>query len=190
MRVMTLLGSPRTAGNTARVLTWVEEALEAAGHTVNRHWIGDYAVAGCRECHACKEGTVELCGIYDDGISLLRDIVAADLLILAAPGFCWGFPGPLKTVLDRMYCLADDIDSENYTTQLTGKPIGLVVTAGGPEKDNADLLVTGYKAMADYMKAVAAGALVIPNCTGPESLDASVAARARTFGQQLAATGQ
>ncbi len=187
MQVMTLLGSPRPEGNTAHVLGWVEAALANAGHTVDRHWISDYAVSGCQECQSCKEGTVDLCSVFDDGIALLRTIVKADMLIIAAPVFCWGFPGPLKTLLDRMYCLADDMDGGgDYTTQLAGKPMALVVTAGGPEKDNADLLVKAYEAMVAYMKAVPAGALMVANCVGPQSLDAAVRARAETFGRQLA----
>ncbi len=185
--MLTLLGSPRKEGNTAQVLQWVEQGLAATGHDVDRRWISDYAIAGCRECNACKEHTVALCSIVDDGIPLLRDIMAADMLLLAAPVFCWGFPGPMKSLLDRMYCYANDVDEGgDYTTQLTGKPVALVVTAGGPEKDNADLLVKAYHAMTDYMKAVAAGALVVPYCTGPESLDASVQERATAFGRRLA----
>jgi len=182
MDAVTLLGSPRKEGNTARVLNWVEDVLRDAGHSVERRWISDYAIAGCQECRRCKEGKVELCSIFDDGIAMLRRIVAADMLVLAAPVFCWGFPGPLKCLLDRMYCLADAESS----SRIEGKPIALIVTAGGPEKDNADLLVKAYESMTAYMGAVTAGALVIANCAGPESLDAAVQERAKAFAEEVA----
>jgi len=178
---MTLLGSPRKNGNTAQVLTLVEEALKAAGHAVDRCWMNDYAVAGCQECNQCKAGSVELCGVYDDGIGLLKKIIEADAVVLAAPVFCWGFPGPMKTLLDRMYCLAD----AESTSRISGKPIALIVTAGGPEKDNADLLVKAYESMTAYMGAVTAGALVIANCAGPESIDEAVQERAKAFAERL-----
>lgn len=181
MKVMTLLGSPRKNGNTAQVLSLVETTLKEAGHTVDRYWISSYAVAGCQECNQCKTGNVELCSVYDDGIMLLTKIIEADMVILAAPVFCWGFPGPMKTLLDRMYCLAD----AESTSRIKGKPIALIVTAGGPEKDNADLLVKAYESMTAYMGAVTAGALVIPNCHGPESIDAAVQERAKAFAEKI-----
>lgn len=188
MNVVSLMGSPRKKGNTATVLTWVEETLTAAGHAVDRHCMDGYAVAGCQECQHCKQGKVELCNIYDDGIVLLNKIIDADMLLLSAPVFCWGFPGPLKTLLDRMYCLAiASKDGTDYTSRIKGKPIGLIVTAGGPEKDNADLLVKAYTSMCVYMKAIPAGALVVPNCIGAESLDAAVQSRAVAYGRKLAA---
>ena len=187
MNIVSLLGSPRKNGNTAHVLTWVEEALTAAGHAVDRLCMGDYAVAGCQECQKCKQGEVELCNVYDDGIVLLHKIIDSDMLLIAAPVFCWGFPGPLKTLLDRMYCLVvTNTDGTGYTSRIQGKPLGLIVTAGGPEKDNADLLVKAYTSMTEYMKAVPAGALVIANCSGPESLDATVQSRAEAFAKKIA----
>jgi len=34
MRIMTILGSPRRQGNTAKVLGWIEEQFQADGHEV------------------------------------------------------------------------------------------------------------------------------------------------------------
>jgi hypothetical protein len=84
MRIMTILGSPRRQGNTAKVLGWIEEQFRADGHEVDSVAILDYRVQGCGECMACKKGTVELCSIGDDANGLYRRMVAADLVI---PGF-------------------------------------------------------------------------------------------------------
>jgi len=66
MRIMTILGSPRRQGNTAKVLGWIEEQFRADGHEVDRANILDYRVQGCGECMACKKGTIELCSLGDD----------------------------------------------------------------------------------------------------------------------------
>jgi multimeric flavodoxin WrbA len=63
MRIMTILGSPRRHGNTATVLTWIEDWLRSEDHEVDRANILDYSVRGCGECMACKKGTVELCSV-------------------------------------------------------------------------------------------------------------------------------
>jgi hypothetical protein len=47
MRVMTILGSPRRQGNTAKVLGWIEDQLRAAGRQVDAANILDYHVQGC-----------------------------------------------------------------------------------------------------------------------------------------------
>jgi multimeric flavodoxin WrbA len=39
---MTILGSPRRQGNTAKVLGWIEEQFQAAGHEVDSAKILDY----------------------------------------------------------------------------------------------------------------------------------------------------
>ena len=79
MRIMTILGSPRRQGNTAKVLGWIEEQVQADGHEVDRANILDYRVLGCGECMACKKGAIELCSIRDDANALFRRMVAADL---------------------------------------------------------------------------------------------------------------
>jgi len=61
MRMMTILGSTRRQGNTAKVLAWVVEHLRGKNHEVDHVNILDYNVRGCGECMACKTGTVELC---------------------------------------------------------------------------------------------------------------------------------
>ena len=94
MQIMTILGSPRRQGNTAKVLGWIEEQFHAAGHEVDAANILDYHVQGCGECLACKKGAVELCSIDDDANALFRRMAAADLVLIAAPVFCWGISGP------------------------------------------------------------------------------------------------
>ena len=50
MKVMTILGSPKKKGNTAKVLGWLEEELEAQGNQVSRINITDREVRGCLGC--------------------------------------------------------------------------------------------------------------------------------------------
>ena len=107
MHVMTILGSPRREGNTAKVSGWIEDQLRADGHHIDAANMFDYNVGGCTECLACKKGAVELCSIDDDANALYRRMVAADLVLLTAPIFCWGFPAQIKGLIDRMYCMMD-----------------------------------------------------------------------------------
>jgi multimeric flavodoxin WrbA len=186
MRTMTILGSPRRQGNTAKVLSWIEEQFHAGGHEVDRANVLDYRVQGCGECMACKRGTIELCSISDDANELYRRMVAADLVLIAAPIFCWGFPAQLKGLLDRMFCLMDMAGEQPVAPWRAGKPMGLLLTGGGEEADNADLVIRGFEQLVQWTKGRMMGHLFIGGCTEPEAIGDEVKSRAVEFASMLA----
>jgi len=185
MRIMTILGSPRRQGNTAKVLGWIEEQFRADGHQIDQAHIVDYQLRGCAECMACKQGTIELCSIGDDANGLYRRMVAADLVLIAAPIFCWGFPAQLKGLLDRMFCLMDYAGEQPAAPWERGKPIGLLLTGAGPETDNADLVIRGFGQLVQWIKGRMAGHWFVAGCTEPAALGAETKATAVKFAQRL-----
>lgn len=185
MRIMTILGSPRRQGNTATVLAWVEESFLAEGHTVDRVDIIDCDLKGCGECRACQEASVEMCAVEDDANGIFRRMAEADLVVFASPVFCWGFPSQLKALIDRMYCLMDLVVRHPHAPRLHGKPMGLVLTAGGQEKDNAELVLRGFHHLVSLLKGIQGGHLFVPYCLEPEVIDLEVKERAARFSQSL-----
>lgn len=185
MRIMTILGSPRRQGNTARVLSWMEEQFQADGHQVNHANILDYRVEGCSECMACKKGTVELCSIPDDANALYQQMVAADLTIVAAPVFCWGFPAQIKGLIDRMFCMMDLDGVRPDAPRLHDKPMALLLTGGGEEADNADMVIRGFQYVVEYLKGRMVGHLYVAGCTTPEKIGEDVRTRAVDFALML-----
>ncbi len=185
MRIMTILGSPRRQGNTAKVLGWIEEQFRGDGHDVDPANILDYNVQGCGECMACKRGTVELCSIGDDANALFRRMAAADLILIAAPVFCWGFPAQIKGLIDRMFCMMD-FDSERAgVPRLHGKGMALLLTGGGEEADNGDLVIRGFEQLVQWLKARLAGHWFVGGCALPEDIGNEVKARAVEFAGAL-----
>jgi len=188
MKITTIFGSPRAKGNTAKVLAWVEEQLQADGHAVDRANMVDYDVDGCIECYACKGGDADLCAVEDDANGLLQRMLDADLVIMAAPLFCWGFPAQLKTLVDRMFCLTDEpAEDGSYISRVEGKPFALLVTAAGPIKDNADMLAKVFDALVEYALGSNAGHLLVPLCTTPEAIGDDTKAAAVAFAQEITA---
>jgi multimeric flavodoxin WrbA len=185
MRIMTILGSPRHQGNTAKVLGWIEEQLRAHGHEVDRANVADYRLQGCGECMACKTGRIELCSLSDDANELFQRMVAADLVLIAAPVFCWGFPAQLKGLLDRMFCLMDLAGGQPAASWRTGKPMGLLLTGGGEETDNADLVIRGFEQLVHWIKGRMMAHLFIGGCTEPEAIGEDVKVRAVAFAKRL-----
>jgi multimeric flavodoxin WrbA len=186
MRIMTILGSPRRQGNTATVLGWVEEQLHAGGHEVDAANILDYRVEGCRECMACKKSKVELCSINDDANALFQQMVAADVVLIAAPVFCWGFPAQIKGLIDRLFCMMDFDGECPGAPRLHGKGMALLLTGGGEEAGNADLVTAGFRQMVEMLKARMAGQWFVGGCTEPAAIGQDVKARAAEFARAVA----
>jgi multimeric flavodoxin WrbA len=185
MRIVTVLGSPRRRGNTATVLQWVEDQFRVDRHDVDRIDILDHNVGGCRECLGCKKGGEKLCILEDDAAGLFLRMVRADLVLIAAPVFCWGYPAQIKALIDRTYCLMDFDAPRTDLPRLHGKPMALLLTAGGERVDNADLVFRGFHHMVGLLRARKAGTWLVPNCTEPEALSEDVRGQAAEFARTL-----
>ena len=185
MQIMTILGSPRRQGNTAKVLGWLEEQFQTDGHEVDSANILDYRVQGCGECMACKKGTVELCSIGDDANGLYQRMVAADLVLIAAPVFCWGFPAQIKGLIDRMYCMMDFYGERPDAPRLHGKRMALLLTGGGEEVNNADLVIAGFENLVKWLNGRMAGHWFVGGCTKPEEIGEDVQGAAVAFAKRL-----
>ena len=185
MRIVTVLGSPRRHGNTAKALGWVEDQFRTDRHEVDHVNILDYNVAGCRECLVCKKGGTELCAVGDDAIGLFERMANSDLVLIAAPVFCWGFPAQIKTLIDRTYCLMDFDVPRTDLPRLHGRSMSLLLTAGGERIDNADLVFRGFHHMVGLLRARSAGTWLVPNCTEPEALGEDVRRHAAEFARTL-----
>jgi len=186
IQVLSILGSPRRAGNTARVLDWIEEALRETGSTVERVSTGDRDIRPCTGCFACKLQPGSLCVQRDDANELYGKMRDTNLVLLATPIYCFGFPSPLKALLDRSVCLVSEFGQVGHASVIEGRRIGLVATGEGPIERNLDLLVGPFELLCDYWKARDAGHLLVPGCTRPEDMDSDVQTRARQFAQSLA----
>lgn len=185
MDVLSVLGSPRRAGNTARVLDWVEEALHKAGSAVERIRVGDRDIRPCTGCFACKLQPGSLCIQRDDANDLFRQMRSADVVLMATPIYCFGFPSPLKALIDRSVCLVSEFGTPGHASLIEGRRIGLVATAEGPIERNLDLLIQPFELLCDYWRATSAGHLLIPGCTTPESMGEDVRSQARAYARAL-----
>ncbi|MHB9292220.1 hypothetical protein Holit_01315 [Hollandina sp. SP2] len=98
---LVLTGSPRPHGATATlvdcfVAQWhVQMKPEDPVQIISAY---ETALKPCIHCGYCKH--TQGC-TYDDFIPLDRAFQDADLLVVASPVFCLGFPAPLKAIFDR-----------------------------------------------------------------------------------------
>lgn len=166
MKVLTLLGSPRKKGNTARILGWVEEELSALGHEVERIELGSKEIKGCLGCAKCKETPQAIaCVQKDDAEGILEKMIHADLTLFTSPAYFWGFSAQMKALMDRSWSLVTGFHTPNHTSLVQGRKHALLVTGGGPYDNNVEPLFTAFGRLLNFYKSVNAGELFVGGCT-------------------------
>jgi putative NADPH-quinone reductase len=98
-RIIGILGSPVSEGNTAHLLDRALKGAEDAGCTVEKIVVTNFSFEACQEMMFCKEH--ETCIMDDDMQQLYPKLRDADGIILATPVMCMGIPGKLKSFMDR-----------------------------------------------------------------------------------------
>jgi len=98
-KVIGILGSPLTEGNTALLLRQALKGVEDAGCTVEEIVVGNLDFEACKEMFFCKEH--ETCIMDDDMQQMYKKIKTADSIIVATPVMTMGIPGKLKSFMDR-----------------------------------------------------------------------------------------
>ena len=189
MKVCVIYGSPRKNGNTATLLKPFLEELTKAGAWVAFHDVYESDIAGCRVCLECqKDKSRPYCAIEDDMQTILTSAAKADLIVLAAPVYCFGLPGPVKTVLDRLvypFCKYYG-DDPHGPALLRGKRLVFVTTCGYPVDKGADLCDESLRRLAKHMQIDYAGMLAERHRNLKEPfMDEAKEAHARAFAKSL-----
>lgn len=186
MQIMTVLGSPRRNGNTAKVLDWVEGELQALGHKTERVFVGDGRINPCVACNGCKR-TLDAPGCLggDGANDIFARMLVSDVVVFASPLYCWGVAAQLKALFDRAYCLLKE--EPQHQSLLAGQRLALIVTGGGPIEENLDLAVPPFRAFVKFFQCRDGGALLVPSCSEPGKLGADIQQQARDFARKLVA---
>jgi NAD(P)H-dependent FMN reductase len=98
-KVIGVLGSPLSDGNTARLLDRALKGAEDAGCSVEKIEVARLDFQACTEMMFCKDH--ETCIIDDDMQGLYTKFRDLDCIIIASPVMTMGIPGKLKSLMDR-----------------------------------------------------------------------------------------
>ena len=98
-KIIGVLGSPLTEGNTALLLDRALKGAEDAGCTVEKIVVVNLDFQACQEMMFCKEH--ETCILDDDMQAMYPKLREMDGLIVATPVMTMGIPGKLKSFIDR-----------------------------------------------------------------------------------------
>jgi len=189
MMIFALQGSPRPQGNTQTVLEMVLAGAAEAGAQTDLVQISEIEVrSGCLECFSCQQVPDEPGCVVEDQIQdVIGKMLAADVIVLATPVFCFSPAWHLKMAMDRFFCLFKIDGPDGYRTLLEGRKMAAVITAGGGENDGADLVQEVCRRLAEFSRTDWLGAFVATKVKDPASIraDEALCQRAREFGRQL-----
>ncbi|WAC04983.1 MAG: flavodoxin family protein [Methanoregula sp.] len=98
-KVIGLLGSPLTEGNTAKLLEKALKGARDAGCETETIVVTNLDFQSCMEMMFCKEH--DTCIMDDDMQPMYGKFKDMDSLIIATPVMTMGIPGKLKSFMDR-----------------------------------------------------------------------------------------
>jgi NAD(P)H-dependent FMN reductase len=154
MHILLINGSPRQ-GNTARLLTRLEDRLTARGFSTTTVHLGAQRVEACRGCYQCFLKGAELCRIKDDVDSIWRQMAEAEAVVFAAPVYSLGMPGTMKNLMDRLAWHA-------HRPSFYDKPALIVSTTAGMGTEQVIKQLKWFEIMG-YRVADSQGFLTLPH---------------------------
>lgn len=154
-RILIITGSPRRSGNSELLArSFAKGALEA-GHQVDIFEAGHKKIQGCRACNKCYSKG-QACIFNDDFNEMAPLAEAADVLVLAAPLYWFGFPAQIKAAIDKLYAL--------YVGKRDVKISETVLLTCGETAEMKDFegIVRNYELIVDYLGWKDRGRMLVP----------------------------
>ena len=101
MKILALIGSPRSRSNTDTLVEQILKGSETKGHTSEKLYLYDYEISPCIDCRNCKKGNY-VCVINDGMQEIYPKLEVADLIIFGTPLYWYGPSGKMKLLIDRL----------------------------------------------------------------------------------------
>ncbi|MDY0390981.1 flavodoxin family protein [Desulfobulbus oligotrophicus] len=129
MNIVSLLGSARKNGTSARIARAFTDTAVAYGATVTEYPLNTMQYRGCQGCEGCHTRS-DRCVLRDDATPALDQLYHADIVLFAAPVYFGDTCGQFKSFYDRMWSLlrTDTDDDEAYSRLPPGKTAILLLT--------------------------------------------------------------
>jgi len=163
--VLILLGSPREDGNSTRLAFAFADAASVRGWSVQSIRVPALDIAPCDGCGECWQPASRPCVIRDDMESVYPLLRKADALVFATPLHFFTWSAPLKTLIDRLFCLAP-----KRRHGLRNRPVFLIAAGA----DDAPAAFAGLKAtfrlVSDYMGWRPLGHLLVPGVAAEDDV--------------------
>jgi multimeric flavodoxin WrbA len=134
MKIVSILGSPRSKGNSATIANRFSETAAKLGAEVRTYELNQLAYRGCQGCYACKK-KLDHCGLKDDLTEVLDAVREADVVLLASAVYFGDITSQLKAFIDRTFSyLKPDFYTNPEPSRLGPKKLVFVISQGNPDE--------------------------------------------------------
>ena len=134
MKIVSLLSSPRTEGNSSTIARHFLKTAKGLGAEITTYELNKLTYRGCQGCYACKT-KLDICGLKDDLTEVLAAVKDADVVLLASPVYFGEISSQLKGFIDRTFSyLVPDYRTNPQPSRLTPKKLVFVLTQGHPDE--------------------------------------------------------
>lgn len=130
MKTLVFFGGARKKGNTMKMVDFLLDRIEGEKEII---YCYDLKVSPCIDCRYCLKHNT--CSIKDGMIEIYAKIEEADNIILAAPTYLYGAPGPMKVMLDRFQVYWAQVIRGDKPEVFVKKGV-ILVSGGGPRFEN------------------------------------------------------
>ena len=178
MKVIAINSSPRMdKGNTAKILSPFIEGMKEAGAEVEVFYTKKLDINPCQGEVYCQNTKPGSCFQKDDMQILLPKLRDAEIYVFTSPLYVWGFNGPMKNLIDRMFPLTTaygkiekPIISPKLRENVRLKKIVLISSCGWWSHATFDLLVSFMEKFCAELQVDFAGALLRPHAYAMDDL--------------------
>lgn len=153
-KIVAFNGSPRPVGNTSHLLEkFLEGARESQANTEILHpqKLNLKYCTGCLRCNMLRR-----CSIRDDDWpEVSSKILAADVLVFAAPVYFHHVPAPMKSMLDRfrsfIHVQITETGLQHTPWQIWNKDFILILSMGSSDPVDADPVIELFRFMTSIL---------------------------------------
>jgi len=137
MKVIAIVGSPHSQGNTSYLVDEALKEIAAQGIETEKIVLGECVVNPCLGHTDC--GTYTACKIKDDAPGIIKKYNEADAVILASPVYFYNISAQMKAFIDRNFF------TFTHDGKKKAKYAGMIAIGGG---GGADETIAGLKRFA------------------------------------------
>ena len=188
MKVLGLIGSPRTGGNTEKLFNAILEGAAEKGAEIKIYHLARMNLNPCKGCMSCKlEGK---CIIDDDMQKLYEEIISADAIVLGSPIYMWEITTLTKTIVDRLIALTcwQPCAKPEFISPLKGTTkIVLAYTYGSPNPNNFNKYFKYMEGLFSYLGFNVKGSIWASGTVNPDDISHQfeVLENAKEIGKKL-----
>ncbi|HEY4743304.1 MAG TPA: flavodoxin family protein [Desulfuromonadaceae bacterium] len=151
MKIVALLGSPRSNGTSATIARHLLQTAADLGAQTRLFELNRLTYRGCQGCYTCKT-KLDRCVLADDLAEVLAAVQEADAVVLASPVYYGDITSQLKGFIDRTFSyLVPDYRTNPQPSRLTPKKLAFVLTQGRPDEGTFADIFPRYQGFLTWM---------------------------------------